>query len=654
MKIDFRHAVVFIFAAFFLGINFSSRAADETIPRPEHPRPDRYRSDWLNLNGRWEFAFDPENRGLDEKWSERESLGGGTILVPFAPESPKSGIHDEEFHRYCWYARSFDVPDALLSRRLLLHFGAVDYRAEVWLNGERLGCHDGGYDSFSFDVADIVRPTGNRLVLRIEDDPAVSKPSGKQSPERNPSGCLYMRVTGIWQTVWLEAVGESYIDDWTVTADPTTGRALLNLRVNGSVEGLTLTAALSLHGLESASVSVSLDSSAEKAPEVLRTTAILRRPMSTGERFAEAALTVSDPVAWTPESPVLYDLTLRLTDSENRLVDSVSSYVGFRTIRVADGQYYLNDRPIFFASALDQGYNAEGLYTPPTDAFQREDVLWAKRYGLNGIRKHQIIPEPRFYYWCDLLGLMVWAEMPDWGINMSAESGRSEKEIQGAMKSFAAEWGRCLKQQINHPSIITWVVTNEMKYPHEQAIGKFKLENYERTKRLDPSRPVVDNSGYSHTKTDIVDLHANPEGEAPWSQWAERWRKSIEATGNFDVWENSPTYDDGFQYRGEPVIISETGNWHIRSLPPNGPWPAYGAGPFETPDDFLRGYRAYFTSLIAEPLLSGFSYVQLYDVEGEVNGYLTYDRRPKIAPEEIRAIHAEGLKLRRENKRKNQ
>lgn len=611
---------LFIWCALALG--------QEAIPRPEHPRPDRYRPAWQNLNGRWEFAFDSENRGAADRWQERESLGETTILVPFAPEAPLSGIHDEEFHPLCWYARNFDLPDSFAGKRILLHFGAVDYHVDVWLNGKKLGDHTGGYDAFSFDLTDAVRPKGNRLVLRVEDDPAAVRPAGKQSAERYPSICLYMRVTGIWQTVWLEAVGDSSIADWTVTADPKTGIARLRVETDRvkDAEGLSVEASLSLLGVPAAEASAPISS----------------------EGAAELTLAVEDAAAWTPETPTLYALQLRLTDAKKREIDSVASYVGFRTIRVENGQYYLNDEPIFFASALDQGYNPEGLYTPPTDAFQREDVLWAKRYGLNGIRKHQIVPEPRFYYWCDVLGLLVWSEMPDWGIDMSAESGRSAETIRTAMDEFAVQWERLLRQNVNYPSIITWVVTNELKYPHEEAIGAFKRANYERTKRLDPSRPVVDNSGYCHSLTDIVDLHVNPEGEFPWSDWAAKWKKSIEETGNFDAWPGTPAYDDGFRYRGEPVLISETGNWRIETLPPDGPWPAYGAGPFATVEDYLKGYRAYFTSLIAEPLLAGFSYVQLYDVEGEVNGYLTYDRKPKVDPEEIRAVHAEGLKLRRE------
>lgn len=580
------------------------------VPRPEHPRPDRLRPDWLNLNGEWEFAFDPRDVGLKEGWHDGRPLPQ-RILVPFCPESLLSGVFDEDFHPLVWYARRFGLPEALRGRRVLLHFGAVDYRSEVWLNGRRLGQHVGGYDPFSFDVTEFVRPTGNRLVLRVHDDPNEAKPRGKQSPKRYPEGCVYMRVTGIWQTVWLEGVGRTFLRDWVLHGDPTTGELKVRARVDGP------------------------------APSV-RCTAILRRQ---GKTVAQGGAPVHDAAAgfslrvvnvepWTPDKPVLYDLDLELQSGDGQTLDRVATYAGFRRVETKNGMYYLNGKPLFFASALDQGYYPTGLYTPPSDDDLRKDVEWAKRYGLNGVRKHQIVAEPRFYYWCDRLGLLVWGEMPDWGANL-----RETNE-------FLRQWHACLTRDINHPSIITWVPTNERTSPDDPTMNRIKVQIYEATRALDPTRPVIDTSGYCHTKTDVTDLHVNPPDGKACRRWWDDWRRSIAASGNFPAYANRPTYSQGFRHQGQPVVISETGNWRISELPPMGLWTPYGYGPIPTVKEYLERYRDFFVALTAERDCAGFSYVQLYDVEGEVNGYLTYDRKPKVAPEAIRAIHAEGLRRR--------
>lgn len=578
------------------------------VPRPEHPRPDRFRQHWQNLNGVWEFAFDPQDAGLRQGWHDGRTLPG-RIIVPFCPESLLSGVFDENFHPVCWYARLFDVPETLRGGRVLLHFGAVDYRADVWLNGKHLGQHEGGYDPFQFDVTELVKPAGNRLAIRVDDDPNEAKPRGKQSPERHPEGCTYMRVTGIWQTVWLERTGKAYLSDWVTRADPATGRVEIRAECGGPTAGLRLRLAVRRDGKELASASAPC--TPEKVP---------------------LAATVPSAEPWSPENPKLYDLEIRLCTVGGQEVDRVGGYVGFRHIETRNGSYWLNGKPIFFASALDQGYYPTGLYTPPCDADLRRDVQWAKRYGLNGVRKHQIVAEPRYYYWCDRLGLLVWAEMPSWGTDFS-QTGQ-----------FLRQWTACVRRDIDHPSIITWVPTNEWTSPEDARASQIKVSLYEATKALDPTRPVIDTSGYCHAKTDVVDLHVNPPDGAACRKWWDDWRRSIAATGNFAAYPHLPAYAQGFRHQGQPVVISETGNWRISQLPPLGLWRPYGYGPIPTTREYLDRYRDFFLALISEPQCAGFSYVQLYDVEGEVNGYLTYDRKPKVPPEAIRAIHAEGLR----------
>jgi len=582
------------------------------IPRSEHPRPDSYRSNWSNLNGIWEFAFDPDDKGTREAWQIGRGLSS-QIIVPFCPESQLSGVYDEDYHNVCWYARTFDLPENLRDCRVLLHFGAVDYRTDVWLNGDFLGRHVGGYDSFSFDITQALKQTGNRLVLKVEDDSKETKPSGKQAPERYPTGCHYMRVTGIWQTVWLEHVGNTYIPNWTLTGDPVTGDVRIRASVDGNAAGLRLAATAYFDGNEVAGQST---------------------PVA-GDT-AEITFTVPDPKPWSPESPALYDLDLKLIDSTGAEIDSVRTYFGLRRVTIEDGMVYLNNKPFFIISALDQGYYPQSLYTPPTDDALRKDVEWSRRYGLNNVRKHQIIAEPRFHYWCDKLGLTIWEEMPDWRSDIDDELTR--------------QWSECVKRDINHPCIITWVPTNERR-SLDPNVHQAQVDLYKFTKELDPTLPVIDTSGYFHTETDITDLHVNPSDGEDCRRWWRDWRESIAKTGNFPAWPDRPAFAEGFRHKGQPVIISETGNWRIETLPPIGSWQAYGAGPIANVDEYLKLYRDFFLALMAEPECAGFSYVQLYDVEGEVNGYLTYDRKPKVSPEIIAAIHKEGLELRPDGKK---
>jgi hypothetical protein len=420
-----------------------------------------------------------------------------------------------------------------------------------------------------------------------------------------------MRVTGIWQTVWLERVGRTFVRDWVARADPATGRLEIRAECDGPAAGLRLQLAVRRDGKELAAASAPCDS---------------------GQ--AQLAALVPGVEPWSPENPRLYDLELRLSAADGREVDRVASYVGFRRIEIRDGSYRLNGKPLFFASALDQGYYPTGLYTPPSDADLRGDVAWAKRYGLNGVRKHQIVAEPRYYYWCDRLGLLVWGEMPSWGESFA----RPER--------FLRQWTACVRRDLNHPCIITWVPTNEWTSPDDPQASQIKVRLYETTKALDPTRPVIDSSGYCHTKTDIVDLHVNPPNGAACRKWWDDWRRLIAQTGNFYPAPKLPIYAKGFRHQGQPVVISETGNWRIAQCPPLGLWTPYGYGPMPTTRAYLDAYRDFFLALIAEPECAGFSYVQLYDVEGEVNGYLTYDRKPKVPPEAIRAIHAEGLRAR--------
>jgi beta-galactosidase/beta-glucuronidase len=586
------------------------------VPRAEHPRPDRLRPDWCNLNGIWEFAMDGKNVGETEHWNDGRKLSG-RIVVPFCRESALGGVCNQSLDAFCWYAKSFDCPKNLQGGRVLLHFGAVDYQAKVWLNGRPLGEHEGGYDSFEFDVTKDLLPSGNRLVLRVKDDHNESKPKGKQSP--TPGGCYYMRTTGIWQTVWLEGVGSTFVRNWTVHADPASGQLRLDMQMDGPASDLRTSVRVSREGKQ-----------------------VAEGAAACKDGQSHLTLTVANPMAWTPDNPALYDLAISLETPEGRAIDRVESYVGFRTIEIRGNQFYLNGKPFFLISALDQGYYPDGLYTAPSDTALRADVEWAKRFGLNSVRKHQISADPRYLYWCDRLGLTVWGEMADGGANL-AEVPR-----------FLKQWTSCIRRDLNHPCIITWVPTNERK-PNEPGEGDENMVNrtsgqfYDATRQLDPTRPIVDNSGYCHAKTDIVDFHICQSSGKAWQAWWSKWRQSVAKSGNMSIYEHAMAFNKGFRYSGQPVVISEEGHLWMRDCRPLNPaWsmPDWKQVFATTPDEFIAIYRDQKLALMAEPDCAGFSDVQLYDVESEMNGYLTYDRKPKIPPEKIAAIHAEGLRLR--------
>jgi hypothetical protein len=465
-----------------------------------------------------------------------------------------------------------------------------------------------------FDVTKDLLPQGNRLVVRVKDDHKEFKPKGKQSV--TPSGCRYMRTTGIWQTVWLEGVGTTFIRDWTVHAEPVSGRLRLEMHLDGPAAGLRASVRVSRAGKQ-----VAEDST----------------PCENGR--ASLAVTVAQPETWTPDNPALYDLALALESPQGQTVDRVETYAGFRTIEIRNGQFYLNAKPFFLISALDQGYYPDGLYTAPTDAALRADVQWSKRFGLNSVRKHQIVADPRYLYWCDRLGLTVWGEMADWG------------ESYANLPRFLKQWTACVRRDLNHPCIITWVPCNE-RTPYENGQGDEDMlsrtgdQIYDATRELDPSRPIVDNSGYNHAKTDIVDFHINYISSEAWRKWWDQWRQAIAKSGNMRICDLAMAFNKGYRYTGQPVVMSEEGHLWMRDCRPlNAAWqiPDWKQTFAATPDQYVALYRDQVLTLMNERDCAGFSYVQLYDVEGELNGYLTYDRRPKIPPEAISAVHAQGL-----------
>ncbi len=577
-------------------------------PRPEYPRPLLQRPEWHCLNGEWEFAFDDADAGLAGGWHDGRPLPD-RIVVPFAYQSPLSGIHDTAIHEVVWYARSFTVPESWDGQDVLLHFGAVDYRATVWVNGREVGHNRGGHVPFYFDIRPYLRPGENRLAVRVEDRQDPRQPRGKQASTGQPQGIDYWCTTGIWQTVWLEPAAPVRIASLRATPCAQEGYVDLQVLLHAPASDWTVRARV-------------LDGDREVGQARWAGTAAV----------CHLRLHVEAPRLWSPDSPHLYDLELELLCGE-QVLDRVRSYFGLRDVALRNGRFLLNGEPLYLAMVLDQGYWREGLLTAPSDEALRADVEWARRFGFNGARKHQKIEDPRWLYWCDRLGLLVWGEMP----NARAWSPEAEEWL-------AAEWERAVCRDYSHPSIVAWVPVNEsMGFPglREGHPGQYAfLERMVAlTREQDGTRAVIDNDGWEHTDvTDILAIHDySHTGAALRAHYAETL-----AGGPLParIWSGSrAVMAEGSVYRGQPVMLTEVGGFlGMPDLPPeqlDRLYRVYAA--FGSPAELLEKYRDLMEGLAGLPFVSGFCYTQLTDIEQEINGLLTYDREPKVAPEAVAA-----------------
>ncbi len=571
------------------------------VPRPEYPRPQMVRPEWLNLNGPWQFELDPGRSGRERGLIERERLAG-EILVPFCPESSLSGVGYRDFMPAVVYRRTFAVPPAWEDKRILLHFGAVDYDARVYVNGRQAGFHRGGYTPFTLDVTAHLRPGENCLVVYVEDDTRSGlQPRGKQSDRYESYACLYTRTTGIWQTVWLEPVPETYIASVQLTPLLHQGAVLVQARFDGDAADYWLRVRAFAEG-ELVGEAQSLCDGA----------------------WGHCLVQLTDVRPWSPADPFLYDLDIEL-HCDDDVVDRVQSYFGLRAVSLSAGALLFNGRPLFMRLVLDQGYYPDGVYTAPSDEALQRDIRLALKLGFNGARLHQKVFEPRFLYWADRLGYLVWGEFPSWGLDHSHPA---------ALERVLAEWPAVLARDYSHPSIIGWCPFNET--PADQNPELLRTV-YRLTKALDPTRPCIDTSGYVHVETDMWDVHDYAHDIGPEAFVA---RYAAFAAGG-EPWRNRPEKEP--EWQGQPYWVSEYGGiwWNPGQADEKG-W-GYGARP-KTVDEFLARYQLLTEALLRNPRICGFCYTQLYDIEQEVNGLYYYDRRPKFSDEImalIRKINAQ-------------
>ncbi len=623
-----------LLAAFTVTVLTVSARSQPPVPRPEYPEPQFQRERWVSLNGEWSFMFDDRNAGPEEGWASEGWTRARTIKVPYCFESQLSGIGEVSFHPWLWYRRQFTVPPEWKGQRVLLNFGAVDYRAMIWVNGQMAGSHEGGQTPIRFDITPYLKSAANTVTVRVEDMPTDrSIPRGKQYWEPKSRSIFYTRTSGIWQPVWLEAAGDSYLEsvkiapslDGAVRFEAAIARPQNDLELRVSVRA-------------SAPATAANRPAGSRAPSPAGTELQLGADITSatvraaGPRAA-LGIVVADPRLWTPRSPNLYDVTLELRRGAT-LLDRVQSYFGFRAVGVEDGRVTLNHNPIYLKLVLDQGYWPESVMTPPTDEAIQRDIRLAKDMGFNGARKHQKIEDPRYLYWADRLGFLVSGEMPNAYVYTEQYVSR-----------FTREWMEAIARDRNHPSIVIWAPLNESwgvpnlrdvrQQAHLQAL-------YWLTRSLDDSRPVIDNEGWQHTET--TDLFAVHDYARTGDDLLERYKSLGTARtvspGTTIPSAGTPVLIPGYRYNGSPMYLSEFGG--IAFIPPGHqvPGDAWGyAGVEKTPEAALERLRGLYAAIARMPAFAGVCYTQLTDVEQEVNGLLTNDRKPKFDVKAVREIN---------------
>ncbi|MCF0184958.1 MAG: beta-glucuronidase [Bacteroidaceae bacterium] len=605
-----------IFSLCAVAVAFISVRAQ--IPRPEYPRPQMERSEWINLNGEWTYQLDPLGTGSERRFHESTGFGD-KINVPFAPESPLSGVSHAEFIPSIWYQRNITIPSSWDGLDVVLNFGAVYYESEVFVDGQFVGRHFGGSDPFSLDITKFVKPgCVHSLVVNAKSDlRSRLQPAGKQSLRFGAFECMYSRTTGIWQTVWMEPVAKTGIANVKILPNIDSDNVSMIFRMRRDAQSNTIT----------------IDVRNSKGKVVATVTS----PVNSGDVIT---LPIQRAELWTPESPYLYDVNITLYDSNKRAIDTVKSYFGMRKVHTENNLFYLNNKPYFQRLVLDQGFYPDGNWTAPSDEALRRDIELGKSAGFNGARLHQKVFEDRYYYWADRLGYLTWGESPSWGLDANDPI---------AARNFLSEWSNIVFGLSNHPSLVVWTPFNEQWWPDEVQYPRFITDVYNLTKQLDPSRPVNTVSGGIHIVSDIWTGHTYEQDPDKLRSFVLNNGKmfvqqpDVQSAHRGNVGFNRPVLNAHFtfpQYDGsQPYILDEFGG--IRCIEANptkdGAW-GYGESPL-TKEEFysrLEGQVAALMSLSDK--LWGFCYTQLTDVEQEQNGLFYYDRTMKYDMDRVKSI----------------
>ncbi len=593
------------------------------IPRAEYPRPQFERNAWINLNGEWTYSFDFGGSGLEREWFKSTGFDQ-KIIVPFCPESKLSGVEYKDFINHMWYHRTISIPQDWANKQVLLNFGAVYYKSEIYIDGVFVARHFGGTSSFQVDITPYVKAgQTHNLVVYVESDVrGTHQPSGKQNLQFASYGCNYTRTTGIWQTVWMEAVHPEGLQSVQMIPDIDQQQLIIRPRFYKELGG-------------------KLEVTLKDNGKVVSKETVAANSLST------VILPVKKMKTWSPENPFLYDVELRVIDKAGNVVDEVKSYAGMRKVHIEGKKIYLNNQPYYQRLVLDQGFYPDGIWTAPSDEALKKDIQLSMEAGFNGARLHQKVFEERFYYWADKLGYLTWGEASSWGMDCN--------DIETA-RNFITEWTEIVERDRNHPSILIWTPTNEEFWPDRVQYPRLMQDLYKLTKAIDPTRPFHGTSGGSHIATDIWTVHNYEQDPAKLKDLLYNDGKLMEAP----KWEiqlmpknigfNGLKYTDQYtfpQYKHDmPYLIDEFGGikWNPSQQmesAQNTSW-GYGEPPHSLEEFYTRLEGLVNTVLSLSDHVWGYCYTQLTDVEQEQNGIYYYDRSPKFDMKRIHAIFSKN------------
>ena len=580
-------------------------------PRAEYPRPNLVRADWLCLNGEWDFQIDNSVSGEFLKFYEKDYKFDSKIILPFCPESVLSGIGNVDFMNCVWYKKTLVMPESFAGKEVILHIGASDWETALYVNGKNLGSHRGGYTPFSFNITSALTEGENVIAIVAKDDVRSGKQlCGKQSVEFASKGCRYTRTTGIWQTVWMEAVDKAYIVNYNVHSDIETPSVSFDVKVSEFAMGKTLSAIITYAGKEVGRASQTITS-----------------------HMVSLASILSEKHLWGIGEGNLYDVKFTISDGEKAL-DEVDAYFGLRTVAMNKEGFFINGEYVFGRFVLDQGFYPDGIYTAPTDDALKQDILDSMALGFNGARLHQKVFEPRFIYHADKLGYMLWDETGNWSWDHSDKTN---------IYTFIPEWLEEMERDMASPAVIGWCPLNETW--DRKKNGAWLDEDMARliwdiTLAKDPSRPIIFNSGsvpnydtYGNALGFAYDIHDDLQDPAEFAAVFDEVDKGIIK----DQLTRRPLYRSRQEIGTDKTIfVSEYGGigWVE-----NGDGWGYGAS-VQTKDEFIERLEGLTAVLRENPYICGFCYTQLYDVEQEKNGILTYERKFKFDKEKIRKIFA--------------
>ena len=574
-------------------------------PRAEYPRPQFERADWVNLNGEWSFALDLSDSGRDRDFYNSKGFEQ-RITVPFAPESKLSGIGYTDFINSVWYQRMIQIPSAWQGKRVKLNFGAVYYESEVYIDGRFVGRHYGGSDSFSFDITDFVSDgKEHSIVVHAESDlRSGTQPGGKQSTNYYSYGSSYTRTTGIWQTVWMEAVDDMALERVQVVTDIDNEQIVVIPTYYNVAGGNTLSV------------------------EVRDGGKVVAHAESAAVQGVPVVVALKKAKLWSPESPFLYDVVYEVKNAEGETLDRVDAYVGMRKVHIDGNKIYLNNKPYYQRLVLDQGFYPDGIWTAPSDEALKHDIEMSKAAGFNGARLHQKVFEERFHYWADKLGYIVWGEMASWDKDFNSVA---------AARNFLSEWGNIVMRDRNHPALIVWTPFNEEWNVPSNEAGRFLTDVYNETRRLDPTRPVNTVSGGIYVISDFCTAHCYEQDGARLHSMlfdGEKFYQPQGPNGGFDRAIRKLYYDGSL-----PYLLDEFGGIKCAETQPEGgnSWGYGNAAP--TREDFYKRLEALVKAIVDHSdKICGFCYTQLTDVEQEQNGVYYYDRGEKFDMERVKAI----------------